>query len=596
MAIQPLQLPQLINVPQLNFAPLNDIGDAIAGYRQRSALADSLPSIMGQQPQQPQGNSLATLGQPQPAQPSGNAAAAIGGIESSGNYGAVGPATRTGDRAFGKYQVMGANIGPWTQEVLGQTLTPQQFLASPQAQDAVFNAKFGQYAQKYGPEGAAKAWFAGEGGMNNPNAKDQNGTTVSSYAKRFDVAFNGNNPPLPSTITQGSPTSQPGGAGLQPSQAPSGGQPASQPQAAPAQPQQTVSGQTIPPDTMARIQAMIRAGGPAQQFAMALLQKYVVPQTPVVIGEGGVAVNPVTGQVIARGQPKSYAVQAGGELVTPGAPGAAPGTGGASTYQNTNGVMSDQAIALNAERAMHGDFSALSQAGRGTIGQINNAKIMDYMAAHGATPEQLNLAKTEFEGLGAAQKALGTQEAKVGSAAFEAGNAINLARGAIDKVSRTNSFGGLNSTFNQLQQLYDEHKLNPNQTELYVRAQGVINTYATVMSRNGAPTDAARAHAEALLDTAGNSETWNRALDTLQSEIDMAKKSPEQMRQFYRDQSSGKGTQKEAPTQPKVASSAEVSQSLSNARAAVKGGKWTREQAIKKLIDGGIPQEMANKI
>jgi hypothetical protein len=313
---------------------------------------------------------------------------------------------------------------------------------------------------------------------------------------------------------------------------------------------------------------------------MALLQKYVVPQTPVVISEGGVAVNPVTGQVIARGQPKSYAVQAGGELVTPGAPGSAPGTGGASAYQNTNGIMSDQAIALNAERAMHGDFSALSQAGRGTIGQINNAKIMDYMAAHGATPEQLNLAKTEFEGLGAAQKALGTQEAKVGSAAFEAGNAINLARGAIENVGRTNSFGPFNHTFNQLKQLYDEHALNPAQTELYVRAQGVINTYSTVMSRNGSPTDAARAHAEALLDTAGDSSTWNRALDTLQSEIDMAKKSPEQMRQFYRDQYSGKGSAqpKTAPASnekgslPKVATRDDANAAIAAAKAAVAQG------------------------
>ena len=55
-------------------------------------------------------------------------------------------------------------------------MTPEQFLASPQLQDAVFQGKFNQYVQKYGPEGAAKAWFAGEQGMNNPNAKDVLGT------------------------------------------------------------------------------------------------------------------------------------------------------------------------------------------------------------------------------------------------------------------------------------------------------------------------------------------------------------------------------------------------------------------------------------
>lgn len=116
---------------------------------------------------------------------------AIAGIESGGKYDAMGPVTKTGDRAHGKYQVMGANIGPWSQEALGRQLSPQEFLADPKAQDAVFNHRFGQYNQKYGPEGAARAWFAGEKGMNNPNAKDQLGTTVAQYGSKFAQALGG---------------------------------------------------------------------------------------------------------------------------------------------------------------------------------------------------------------------------------------------------------------------------------------------------------------------------------------------------------------------------------------------------------------------
>jgi hypothetical protein len=86
---------------------------------------------------------------------------------------------------------MGANVPEWTKTHLGQAMTPEQFLASPEAQDAVFKGQFGQYAQKYGPEGAAKAWFAGEKGMTNPNAKDQLGTSVQSYADRFTKAYGG---------------------------------------------------------------------------------------------------------------------------------------------------------------------------------------------------------------------------------------------------------------------------------------------------------------------------------------------------------------------------------------------------------------------
>jgi len=114
---------------------------------------------------------------------------AIAGIESGGRYDALGPlVTKSGDRAYGKYQVMGNNIPEWTQAALGKRMTPQEFLADPQAQDAVFKHRFGQYAAKYGPEGAARAWFAGEGGMNNPNAKDQLGTSVQQYGQRFAQA------------------------------------------------------------------------------------------------------------------------------------------------------------------------------------------------------------------------------------------------------------------------------------------------------------------------------------------------------------------------------------------------------------------------
>ena len=119
---------------------------------------------------------------------------AISQIESGGNYGILGPATKGGDRAYGAYQIMGSNIGPWTKEVLGAPMSPQEFLASPQAQDAVFSTKFGQYVNKYGPDGAARAWFAGPGNMNNPNASDGN-TTVAQYADKFRSLMA---PPLPS--------------------------------------------------------------------------------------------------------------------------------------------------------------------------------------------------------------------------------------------------------------------------------------------------------------------------------------------------------------------------------------------------------------
>lgn len=111
-------------------------------------------------------------------------AEAIGMKESrgSGGYQALGPVIKGGDRAYGKYQVMGNNIPSWTQEILGIRMTPQQFLANPKAQDKVAQAKLGQYIQKYGTiEDAASMWFSGRPVAQAGNRKDILGTTVPQY-------------------------------------------------------------------------------------------------------------------------------------------------------------------------------------------------------------------------------------------------------------------------------------------------------------------------------------------------------------------------------------------------------------------------------
>jgi hypothetical protein len=114
---------------------------------------------------------------------------AISTVESGGNYREIGPHTGSMGRALGKYQVMSANVGPWSKEVLGREVTPQEFINDPKLQDAIFDGKFGQYVEKYGPDGAARAWFAGEKGMKNPNAKDVLGTSVAEYSRRFNKAL-----------------------------------------------------------------------------------------------------------------------------------------------------------------------------------------------------------------------------------------------------------------------------------------------------------------------------------------------------------------------------------------------------------------------
>lgn len=115
--------------------------------------------------------------------------------ESSGDYSNVTDAGK-GRKVYGAYGILDENIPTWTQQALGHAMTPDEFLHDQQAQDATARYKFGQYANKYGMTGAAKAWLGGEGGMNNPNAADRFGTTVSAYADDF-------NSKLPAEITTG---------------------------------------------------------------------------------------------------------------------------------------------------------------------------------------------------------------------------------------------------------------------------------------------------------------------------------------------------------------------------------------------------------
>lgn len=87
---------------------------------------------------------------------------AIGGYESHDNYQAIGPKTKTGDYALGRYQVMASNLAPWLKEAGMQPMSQSDFLKNPTAQDQLFKFKFGQY-MKEGESfnAAANRWFTG---------------------------------------------------------------------------------------------------------------------------------------------------------------------------------------------------------------------------------------------------------------------------------------------------------------------------------------------------------------------------------------------------------------------------------------------------
>jgi len=118
-------------------------------------------------------------------------ATAIGQFESGGNYNAIGPKTSSGDQAYGKYQIMGNNIPSWSKEILGYSISKEQFLKNPDLQDKIAKGKMKKMYDKYGTiEDVASVWFSGRPVAKAGNAKDVIGTTVPKYVSNVVSIYN----------------------------------------------------------------------------------------------------------------------------------------------------------------------------------------------------------------------------------------------------------------------------------------------------------------------------------------------------------------------------------------------------------------------
>lgn len=93
-----------------------------------------------------------------------------------------------GKLAYGKYQVQGNNIPSWTKLAGLPSMTIQQFLASPDAQEKVFEDQSNRNYAKYGNwDDVASIWFSGKPAAGN-NASD-GGNTVPQYLQKYRKAM-----------------------------------------------------------------------------------------------------------------------------------------------------------------------------------------------------------------------------------------------------------------------------------------------------------------------------------------------------------------------------------------------------------------------
>lgn len=93
-----------------------------------------------------------------------------------------------GKLAYGKYQVQGNNIASWTKLAGLPSMTIQQFLASPDAQEKVFEDQSNRNYAKYGNwDDVASVWFSGVPAAG--NNRSDGGNTVPQYLQKYRKAM-----------------------------------------------------------------------------------------------------------------------------------------------------------------------------------------------------------------------------------------------------------------------------------------------------------------------------------------------------------------------------------------------------------------------
>jgi len=179
------------------FAGYNDDGSikVLGGNQGNSVSVKSFPAtqVLGFR-QPPNGKQIQQAVSPPDASP--QLAQVMRGIahvesqDSNDPYNLVSKPSRNGDRAYGKYQIMGNNIPSWTKEALGTAMTPQQFMASPEAQEKTAAFHLNKSLQAgYSPQDTASIWFSGRPQSKAGNARDAYGTTVPQYVNKFNQGY-----------------------------------------------------------------------------------------------------------------------------------------------------------------------------------------------------------------------------------------------------------------------------------------------------------------------------------------------------------------------------------------------------------------------
>jgi len=250
----------------------------------------------------------------------------------------------------------------------------------------------------------------------------------------------------------------------------------------------------------------------------------------------------------------------------------AGGEGGSS-----NAKLSPEDLDFMARQALAGDTSVFAGLGYGTTGAANRVALRSKMTQiakeNGMSGGDIAAVNARYFGTKAGERTLGTRSANIGMAVSEAKQLMPLALEASAKVDRT-SFPSLNSILIAAAKGTGD----PNVVKLGVATNSLINTYARAINPSGVPTVSDKEHARELLENAWSKGQYAAAVAQLKMEMDAAAKSPDVVREEFRN--SIPGVSNQFGGNKNYNSASEVAN-------AYKAGKITRDDAAAILKQKG---------
>jgi hypothetical protein len=217
----------------------------------------------------------------------------------------------------------------------------------------------------------------------------------------------------------------------------------------------------------------------------------------------------------------------------------------AKAERDSSGGLTDKARDELADQALTGDTGALVGLSKADKASVRN-RMADVAEIRGLKGGDVAAKNAEFFGIKAGERALGTRQAQIDTAANEADKLIPIALEASEKVPR-----GKMVPWNKLFQIAEKGDSDPNLYAFAQAARSLANVYTRAVVP-GASGVADREESIASLPIYTDQVSFKAVTDIMKKEIAAAKASPREVRQGLGESITGRDPQPIAPASAPV--------------------------------------------